>query len=217
MITHKPASLADQVFERLENEILTGKYERGDIITEAKLSEELGVSRTPIREALRRLEQESLITETGKGITVLGITPEDAEYIFLIRKAIEGLSASACAKNITDEQLADLTETYELQAYYLDKQNREQIRNYDSGFHQKIYKYSRSPILYDTLTLLHRKTMKYRRASIQDHSRAEESVKEHKLILDAIAAHDEKAAEEAMTRHVAHAQEHLETISAIKA
>ena len=70
---HKTVSLADQVFEHLETDILGGKYQRGDILTENKLSETLGVSRTPIREALRRLQQENLIVETGKGSLVLGI------------------------------------------------------------------------------------------------------------------------------------------------
>ena len=215
MINTKSSSLADQIFERLENDILTGRYERFDILTEAKLSEELGVSRTPIREALRRLEQEHLIEDGPKGMTVLGITPEDAEYIFTIRREIEGIAAAACAKHITDEQLADLTDTYELQAHYLEKENRPKIRSYDSDFHQKIFRYSGSVVLYDTLTLLHRKTMKYRTASIQDSSRAQESVKEHKAILDAIAAHDEEGAKAAMTAHVTNAQAHLEKILAI--
>ena len=67
MIEHKTISLADQVFDHLENDILSGKYQRGEILTESKLSTELGVSRTPIREALRRLEQEHIIEESGKG------------------------------------------------------------------------------------------------------------------------------------------------------
>lgn len=74
MIEHKTVSLADQVFEHLETDILSGKYQRGEVLTESKLSLELGVSRTPIREALRRLEQEHIIEESGKGAVVLGIT-----------------------------------------------------------------------------------------------------------------------------------------------
>ena len=73
MIEHKTISLADQVFDHLENDILSGKYRRGEILTESKLSAELGVSRTPIREALRRLEQEHIIEESGKGSVVIGI------------------------------------------------------------------------------------------------------------------------------------------------
>ena len=63
----KSTSLADQVFERLENDIIQGTYAKGELLTELKLVEQLGVSRTPIREALRRLEQERLIADTGKG------------------------------------------------------------------------------------------------------------------------------------------------------
>ena len=83
MLDHKTVSLADQVFEHLETDILSGKYGRGEILTESKLSAELGVSRTPIREALRRLEQEHIIEETGKGSVVIGITDKDLEDIYL--------------------------------------------------------------------------------------------------------------------------------------
>ena len=73
MRNFKSTSLADQVFDKLENDIIHGLYAKGEILTELKLVEQLGVSRTPIREALRRLEQERLITDTGKGSMVLGI------------------------------------------------------------------------------------------------------------------------------------------------
>ena len=79
-------SLADQVFEKLENDIVNGVYPRGEILTELKLVEQLGVSRTPIREALRRLVQERLIEETGKGSVVLGITTDDLVDIMNIHK-----------------------------------------------------------------------------------------------------------------------------------
>ena len=74
---YKTVSLSDQVFEQLESDILSGKYQRGDIITEMQLCSELGVSRTPIREALRRLFQEHLIEDTPRGTMVLSITPKE--------------------------------------------------------------------------------------------------------------------------------------------
>ena len=67
MAMFKSISLADQVFEKLESDIVSGVYPRGEVLTELKLVEQLNVSRTPIREALRRLEQERLIQDTGKG------------------------------------------------------------------------------------------------------------------------------------------------------
>ena len=101
MAGFKTVSLADQVFERLEDDIITGVYPRGEILTELKLVEVLGVSRTPIREALRRLEQERLIAESGKGSVVLGITQEDLMDIMDIRQRVEGLAAFYAAQNAT--------------------------------------------------------------------------------------------------------------------
>ena len=103
----KTTSLADQVFEKLENDIIQGVYPKGEILTELKLVEQLGVSRTPIREALRRLEQERLIEDAGKGSRVLGITENDLLDIMNIRERIEGLAAYYCAKNITDEGIKE--------------------------------------------------------------------------------------------------------------
>ena len=74
MMKHKSISLADQVFERLETDIISGKYKRGQILTELALTEDLGVSRTPVREAIQLLEQEQLIVLQPKGILVLGVT-----------------------------------------------------------------------------------------------------------------------------------------------
>ena len=102
MAQFKTVSLADQVFEKLEDDIITGVYPRGEILTELKLVEQLGVSRTPIREALRRLEQERLIRDCSKGSLVLGITAEDLEDIMNIRQRIEGLSAYYATENLTE-------------------------------------------------------------------------------------------------------------------
>ena len=121
MIEHKTISLADQVFDHLENDILSGKYQRGEILTESKLSAELGVSRTPIREALRRLEQEHIIEESGKGSVVIGINEKDLEDIFMIRKSLECQVAALAAKNRTEEQLKQLREALEFQEFYLNK------------------------------------------------------------------------------------------------
>ena len=77
MREHRTISIADQIFEQLERDILTGKYQRGEVLSELRLSAELGVSRTPIREAVRRLEQENIRKETGRGMVVIGISRED--------------------------------------------------------------------------------------------------------------------------------------------
>ena len=209
MLTHKTVSLADQVFEHIERDILSGKYERGEIITESKLSAELGVSRTPIREALRRLEQEHLIEESGKGSIVIGISEKDLEDIFLIRKQLECLAASMAAKNHTDEQLAELKETLELQEFYVTKADTEHVKYMDNKFHRILYKLTGSTVFFDTLVPLHRKIQKYRRASLQSKSRAAESVQEHRKIYEAIALGDEKLAYETVLEHIENAYNHI--------
>lgn len=209
MITHKTVSLADQVFEHIERDILSGKYERGEIITESKLSTELGVSRTPIREALRRLDQEHLIEESGKGSVVIGISEKDLEDIFLIRKQLECLAASMAAKNHTDEQLAELKETLELQEFYVTKADTEHVKYMDNKFHRILYKLTGSNVFYDTLVPLHRKIQKYRRASLQSKSRAAESVLEHRKIYEAIALGDEKLAYKTVLEHIENAYNHI--------
>lgn len=209
MIEHKTVSLADQVFEQLETDILSGEFSRGDILTENKLCEKLGVSRTPIREALRRLEQENLIKVTGKGISVLGITEKDLEDIFLIRQNIEGLAAAFAAKNCSSEDLKELESVLELQEFYLEKHNAEQIKVMDNKFHETLYKLSGSLVFYNTLLPLHIKVQKYRKASVQRSSRATESVAEHKRILDAVKSGNHELAKAVTEEHVKNAYNHI--------
>ncbi len=209
MIKHKPISLADQVFEHLERDILSGKYQRGEVLTEAKLCAEMGVSRTPIREALRRLEQEHIIEEGGKGSIVLGITEKDLEDIFVIRRQLEAMAVGMAVDHCTEEGLKELRETVELQEFYLQKGDADRIKEMDNNFHKLICTVSGSVIFYDILIPLHKKIQKYRRNSLRSTSRAEASVKEHREIYDAIAARDKAKAEAAALAHVENAYNHI--------
>ena len=209
MAEFKTVSLADQVFERLENDIITGVYPRGELLTELKLVEQLGVSRTPIREALRRLEQERLIRESGKGSVVLGITVEDLVDIMNIRQRTEGLAAYYATKNLTPEGLDTLRQISELQDFYFTKKDVENLRQMDDRFHDTIYELSQRTIIRDILLSLHRKTMRYRRISIEDPARLEHSIREHKAIFDAIASGNADLAAELTTRHIENAKENM--------
>ena len=206
---HKTVSLADQVFEHLETDILSGKYQRGDILTENRLCEILGVSRTPIREALRRLMQEHLIVETGKGSMVLGITDEDLRDIYIIRESIEAKAARMATETATEDEINELKSALELQEFYLSKQNSDQIRLMDNRFHEILYKISGSHVFYNTLLPLHKKVQKYRKVSLQSQSRANESVAEHREILNAIINRDADAAELYTAKHVKNAYNHI--------
>lgn len=205
----KTVSLADQVFEKLENDIITGVYARGEVLTELNLVEQLGVSRTPIREALRRLEQDRLIAESGKGTVVLGITVEDLVDIMQIRERIEGLAAFYATRNMTPEDLEELREISELQDFYFSRRDLEHLRQMDDQFHDAIYEHCGHAVIRDTLLPLHRKTQRYRRLSISDDSRLEASIAEHKAIFNAIAQGNGERASELITCHIQHAKEYM--------
>lgn len=209
MIGHKSISIADQVFEKLEKDILGGVYERGEILTELKLSEKLGVSRTPIREALRRLEQEHIIEMGPRGAVVIGISYDDIEMIYEMRLRLEGMAAALAAEKADDKAIEELRGIVDLQEFYTIKANADSIKNEDSEFHKKLYKMTGCMPLSDTLEALHRKVVKYRRASVSHTSRAEKSLAEHKAIFEAIAAHNSELAEELTVQHVKNARDSI--------
>jgi DNA-binding GntR family transcriptional regulator len=209
MLEHKTISLAEQVFERLESDILTGVYQRGEVLTELKLVTDLGVSRTPVREALNRLEQEHIIESTSRGILILGVTEQDLEDIFAIRMRIEGLSSYNATKRITKEELAELRETLELQEFYVNKQDPDRIKTMDSKFHQLIYRFCGSSVLYDTLMPLHKKVQKYRKVSVENNARAQQSAQEHRAIFEAIEAGNAELAEKYTVEHITNAAKHI--------
>ena len=209
MITHRPTSLADQIFERLENDILSGVYPKGTVLTELALCEELGVSRTPVREVLKRLEQEHIVEDCGRGMLVLSITPKDAEIIYEIREKIEGMAAAACAREIDAEGIAALKEIVDLQDFYAQRGDSEKVKSLDSSFHQSIYRMSGSAAYYDMLMPLHTKTQKFRKATVESTGKAAQSAHEHRQVLEAIAAGDADLAEQAMTAHIHSAKTRL--------
>jgi len=205
----KSTSLADQVFDRLENDIIQGVYAKGEILTELKLVEQLGVSRTPIREALRRLEQERLIEDAGKGSRVLGITEADLMDIMTIRERIEGVAAYYATINMTPEGLKELTHLVDLQEFYFEKRDAERLRQVDDQFHDAICYLSRRNVIIDTIVPLMRKTRRYRRLAMDDWDRVPCTKREHFEIYQAIASGNASLAEELAAKHITNAKTHM--------
>ena len=205
----RTTSLADQVFEKLENDIILGVYPRGEILTELKLVEQLGVSRTPIREALRRLEQERLISDTGRGSVVLGISEDDLVDIMNIRQHIEALAAYYAAQNMTPDDIKELSHIIDLQDFYYAKWDVEHLRQADDAFHDAICNFSGRNVIIDTLIPLHRKTRRYRKIAMEDKWRTDNTLKEHHAIFDAIAAGDAELAQTLTAKHIENAKNHI--------
>ena len=203
-------SLEERVFTTLEEEILTGKFERGDSLGEKMLSERLGVSRTPVRAALARLSEEGLIeTVANKGAVVIGITKEDIVDIYHIRMRLEGLASKIAAEKISEEALTGLLESVELSEFYIKKNNTEKLKELDSEFHETIYRATGNKPLCKTLSELHRKIKRYRKLSLTVPGRLERSVSEHREIYEAIAAGNGELADTLTSLHVKRALDNM--------
>ena len=193
-------SLRSQVFQTIRDDILKGKYEENDELREATLGKELGVSRTPVREALRQLELEGLVNIIpNKGAYVTGISDKDVHDIYMIRSMLEGLCVRWATEHITQEQLEELDEIILLSEYHMD----------NGRFHQILYEASQSRILDHVLSDFHKYVQLARRTSVKTEERAIKSIGEHNEILNAIKAKDAEKAGNLATIHIMHVMENL--------
>ena len=179
-------SLGSRVFQRLREDILSGKYKEHDELRENTLGKELGVSRTPVREALRQLELEGLVTIIpNKGAYVTGISSKDIRDIYILRSMLEGLCARWATEHITEEQLDELEEVILLSEFHMKKvsgNNADQVTDLDGKFHKILYEAS---------------------------ERARKSIREHKQILRAIRDNDADLAEQLANEHILHVMQNL--------
>ena len=203
ILDEKSLSLEEMVYERLEEEILTGQLTTESSLTEISLSKRLGVSRTPVRGALHRLAEEGLVEIIpNKGAVVLGVNIKDLIDIYHIRMRLEGLSSSIAAKRISKDELDKLIETVELAEFYVSKKDTEHLKELDTAFHSIIYKASGNRLLSKTLSELHRKIKRYRKLSLSVETRVESMVEEHREILNAIINGDSELADKLTAVHI---------------
>lgn len=196
-------SLRARVFATLERDILNGEYKEGDTLNELKLSQTLGVSRTPIREALMQLELEGLVeTIQNKGAIVVGISTQDIEDIYAIRLHLEGFATSLAAEKMTDDEVTALEKVLELQEFYMTKNDTDRIWELDAEFHRMLYSASDNRTLKTMLSSLHNQIQRGRVLSLRVEGRAEKSVEEHRRIVEAIKARDAGLAEQLTIEHI---------------
>lgn len=196
-------SLRGRVFSRIREDILTGRYKKGDAINESKASVELGVSRTPVREALRQLELEELVTIIpNKGAVVTGITASDIRDIYMIRSRIEGAAARLCTEHVTPKQVEQFEEIIMLSEFHLERENIDQLYLLDNRFHELLYDVSESRILRHVLRDFHHYAQRVRKESLSSIDRAKASIMEHKAIVDAMKNGDGELADALTSRHI---------------
>ena len=203
-------SLRGRVFHRLREDILNGKYEEHEELKEVTIGEEMGVSRTPVREAFRQLELEGLIQIIpNKGAYVTGITEKDVKDIYMIRSLLEGLCARWATEHITKEQMEELEENVYLANFHASKGHMEQLAEMDNRFHDILYEACDSKILEHQLKDFHEYVLRVRRKTLADVNRGVASNKEHEQIMEAIKAKDADSAERLANRHMINAYENM--------
>lgn len=203
-------SLRGRVFHKLRADILSGKYEEHEELKEVAIGEEMGVSRTPVREAFRQLELEGLIQIIpNKGAYVTGITEKDVKDIYMIRSQLEGLCARWATEHITREQMDEMEENVYLAEFHAGKGHLEQLAELDNRFHEIMYEACDSKILEHQLKDLHQYVLRVRKKTLSNADRGPKSNEEHKEIMEAVKVGDGALAERLANRHMINAYENM--------
>lgn len=205
MIDYSKVSLTNQVFEKLERMILHGTYPQGSILVPENVAADLSVGMATIREALAKLEIEKLIAETPQGIKVIGVTMDDINDMYMIKKEIEIIATGRAAEKISEDGIVQLRSALDEQEKSVFRGDAEKARNFDTKFHDIIYAECGSKTFEMILSPIHHKLAKYRMISINTGGRGEVSLEEHRAVFEAIAAHDIEQAEKLMLRHIENA------------
>ncbi|WP_050602600.1 GntR family transcriptional regulator [Ruegeria sp. 6PALISEP08] len=177
-----------------------GIYKPGDRLVESELAERFGVSRTPIREALQRLETQSLLERDGRSLIVASLDHNQMAELYIVRRELEGLAASLAAKHATEEEVKVLQEMVVEDDKLIDDPSA--LSRANRRFHEQIHLASHNRYLVQQLGLVHRTMALMATTSLAVHGRSEIAQSEHKGIVEAIAAKDEEAAARALKDHI---------------
>ena len=203
-------SLRGRVFSKVREDILSGRYKDHEELKEVAIGEELGVSRTPVREAFRQLELEGLIQIVpNKGAYVTGITAKDVEDIYRIRSLLEGLCARWATEYITKEQLDELEENVYLTDFHAERGHLDQIAELDNRFHQILYEACNSKQLQRLLVDFHEYVLRVRKKTLANGGRGKVSNEEHRQIMEAIKDKDANQAELLANNHIINAYDNM--------
>lgn len=203
--SYKP--LRDLVLEALREAILNGTLKPRERLMEIQLAEELGVSRTPVREALRKLELEGFIVMVPrKGAYVADLSIKDIADVFEIRIALEGLAAALAAERITDEELEEMERHLVEKAEAINKRDMVKLVAIDTKFHEALYGASRNERLITIINNLREHIQRFRTSSLAMPGRMQQSMDEHRSIVEAIQSRNIALARQAAQEHIENAE-----------
>ena len=207
MHSGKHGMLRFNVYNRLRDDILNQIYKEGEALTESKITKDLGVSRTPVREAFAQLQIDGLVDGIpNKGVIVRGLSILDIQDMYDIRAYIEGVAAKRACENITSEKLELLEESILKEEEYTRNKDYHGFQSSDFDFHDVIIKSSNSRIFENLLISMIQYTRIARVKSLSLDGRAQETLKEHQAIYGAMKSHNETQAMELMEMHVKNAK-----------
>ena len=177
-----------------------GEFRPGDRLVESDLAERFGVSRTPIREALQRLETQSLLARDGRSLIVASLDHNQMAELYVVRSELEGLAARLAAKHATEEEVQVLREMIAEDRPLLGDPNA--LSRANRRFHRQIHLASHNRYLVQQLDLVYRSMALMATTSLAAQGRSEIALEEHDAIVDAIAKRDEDAAYKALKGHI---------------
>ncbi|MGE5380198.1 MAG: GntR family transcriptional regulator [Methylocystaceae bacterium] len=206
--TYKP--LREVVFETLREAIISGILKPGERMMEIQLAEELGVSRTPVREAIRKLELEGFVVMIPrKGAYVSDISFKDINDIFEIRGSLEMLAAGLACERITDDELEKLEWLLVQKWECIEKNDLETMVENDTLFHEALYRASRNDRMWQIVSNLREQIQRFRTTSLGSPGRMKEAWEEHKDLVEAISDRNISLAQELAARHIDNAENRL--------
>lgn len=198
--------LREQVAERLRMAIVTGHFKPGERLIERELCDMMGVSRTSLREALRELQADGLITlKPNKGMSVSVLTEETARSIYQVRQMLEGLAARLFAKRATAEQMHALRKSVEELADVYDNFSAEAFIDVKGRFYDILLEGAGNEVAADMLRRIHTRASQLRVVSLSSAQRAQQSIRELRGFCDALEDRDEDRAWQLCIEHVENA------------
>ncbi len=208
---HTP--LREQAYSALKDAILSGGIAPGERLIEQQVADSLGLSRNPVREAFRRLEQEGYLIATRSGIAVREVSLQELSDLYEVRVRLEGLAASLVARRASDSDIACLWQILNNMESLLQEGDEHKLTQASFEFHSKIYSLLNNRFLYNFLTILNEQLQRYRSLQYKIPHRGRNSVLEDRCVLEAISRRDSEEADRLAQEHIAHVWAHAHELA----